>query len=51
MIEKRTAKAGFVLKERLAIYPEFARVPEFLDDGVRPLLNRHLDTDCYARMD
>jgi FO synthase len=50
-IEKRTAKAGFVLKERLAIYPEFARAPEFLDEGVRSSLNKHLDTDCYARVD
>ena len=51
MLTKRTAEAGFVLKERLAIYPEFARAPRFVDERVRPLLNRHLDAGCYARMD
>ena len=51
MLEKRTTGAGFVLKERLAIYPEFARRPEFVDDGVRPSLNKHLDTCCHARVD
>ena len=51
MLEKRTTEAGFVLKERLAIYPEFARASEFVDEGVRPALNRHLDADCYARVD
>ena len=49
MLGKRTADAGFVLKERLAIYPEFASRPEFVDERVRPSLNKHLDADCYAR--
>jgi FO synthase len=51
MLARRTADAGFVLKERLAIYPEFARSPGFVDEGLRPSLNRHLDADCYARVD
>jgi FO synthase len=51
MLEKRTTDAGFVLKERLAIYPEFARRREFVDDSVRPSLNRHLDDGFYARVD
>jgi FO synthase len=51
MLKRRTADAGFVLKERLAIYPEFARAPEFVDEGVRPSLNNHLDAGCYARVD
>jgi FO synthase len=51
MLEKRTADAGFVLKERLAIYPEFARRREFVDDSVRSSLNRHLDDGFYARVD
>jgi FO synthase len=51
MLEMRTAEAGFVLKERLAIYPEFARRPEFVDHGVRPSLNKHLDAGCHARVD
>jgi FO synthase len=48
MLEKRTADAGFVLRERLAIYPEFARHPEFVDDRLRPSLERHLDRQFYA---
>jgi FO synthase len=51
MIARRTAEAGFVLKERLAIYPEFARRPDFVDERMRPSLNVHLDAGCYARVD
>jgi FO synthase len=51
MLEKRTADAGFVLKERLAIYPEFARAPGFVDERARPSMNTHLDADCYAPVD
>ncbi len=51
MLETRTADAGFVLKERLAIYPEFAKRPEFVDERVRPSLTHHLDADFYARAD
>jgi len=49
MLDERTADAGFELRERLAIYPEFAKRPEFVDEQVRSSLNRHLDADCYAR--
>ena len=42
MLEKRSREAGFVLKERLAIYPEFAKRPEFVDERVRPSLDHHL---------
>ena len=49
-IAKRTADAGFVLKERLAIYPGFARASGFVDERVRPSLNKHLDADCHARV-
>jgi FO synthase len=48
MLEKRTADAGFVLRERLAIYPEYAGHPEFVDDRVRPSLKHHLDQQFYA---
>ena len=48
-LEKRTAEAGFELKERLAIYPEFARRAEFVDERVRPSLNHHMDSGFYAR--
>ena len=49
MLKKRTADAGFVLKERLAIYPEFARQPEFLDERVRGPLKGRMDRTEYAR--
>jgi FO synthase len=51
MLETRTADAGFVLKERLAIYPEFAKRSEFVDERVRFSLTHHLDADFYARAD
>ncbi len=31
-----TDRTGFRLRERLAIYPEYARRPEFLDESLRP---------------
>ena len=49
LLEKRTAEAGFALKERLAIYPEFARRAEFVDERVRPSLNQKVDAGFYAR--
>jgi FO synthase len=49
MLEKQTAAAGFELKERLAIYPEFARRVEFVDERVWPSLNHHLGPGFYAR--
>ena len=49
LLAKRTAEAGFELKERLAIYPEFARRAEFVDERVRPLLKHHVDSGFYAR--
>src|SRR5262245_11475163 len=49
MVKKRTADSGFVLKERLAIYPEFARRSDFVHEGVRAPLNHHMDPDGYAR--
>jgi FO synthase len=48
-LAQRTSQAGFVLKERLAIYPEFARRPEFIDEGVGLCLRRHADTNFHAR--
>jgi FO synthase len=45
----RTASAGFVLRERLAVYPEFSSRPEFISDGLRPRLLRIRGEDGYAR--
>ena len=51
MLERRTADAGFALKERLAIFLEFARAPGFVVERARPSMNTHLDADCYAPVD
>jgi FO synthase len=45
----RSADAGFVLRERLAIYPEFSSRPEFVNDRLQPHLRRLRDEDGYAR--
>ena len=49
-LKRRTAEAGFVLRERLAIYPAFATA-EFVSARVRPYLERHVGSDGYARSD
>jgi FO synthase len=48
-LEARTAAAGFVLRERLAIYPEFSSRPEFVDPRLRPHLGKHRGEDGFAR--
>lgn len=48
-LEQRTKASGFVLRERLAIYPEFAEKTGFVSAHVRPHLERHLDHDFYAK--
>src|SRR5579862_7068750 len=47
----RTASAGFVLRERLAIYPEFSSRPEFVSEYLRPRLGKLRGEDGYARED
>ncbi len=46
---ERTADAGFVLRERLSIYPEFTRRDGFVHENVRPHLQKLKDADGYAR--
>ena len=48
-LERRTRDAGFELRERLAIYPEFARQPRFVDPKVVPAFNAQRRGDFYAR--
>ena len=48
MLTTRTREAGFTLRERLAIHPEFARKTGFVADGLKPHLERHLAHDGYA---
>jgi FO synthase len=45
----RTASTGFVLRERLAIYPEFSSRPEFVSDRVQPYLQRLRSEEGFAR--
>lgn len=54
-LAERTAKAGFVLRERLAIYPEFISAPEFssrpefINERLRPFVRKLQGGDGYAR--
>jgi FO synthase len=45
----RTASAGFVLRERLAIYPEFSARQEFVNDRLEPHVRKLRGDDGYAR--
>jgi 7,8-didemethyl-8-hydroxy-5-deazariboflavin synthase CofG subunit len=48
VLASRSAAAGFVLRERLAIYPEFAGQPKFVDARVQPHLENLRGEDGYA---
>src|SRR5690348_12044990 len=45
----RTAAAGFLLRERLAIYPEFVSRSELVTNRLQPHLRRLQANDGYAR--
>ena len=45
----RTASAGFVLRERLAIYPEFLSRKGFVNDGLGRHVRKFCGEDGYAR--
>jgi FO synthase len=45
----RSAGAGFVLRERLAIYPEFGSRPEFVSARLQPHLRKLQSENGYAR--
>jgi FO synthase len=45
----KSTAAGFVLRERLAIYPEFTEQPGFVDARVQPHLEELRGEDGYAR--
>jgi FO synthase len=51
-LAERTAAAGKLLVERLAIYPAYARAPErWLDPALRPTVLRAIDGEGLARSD
>ena len=49
VLAEKTAAAGFVLRERLAIYPEFASRPGFVERRVQSHLQKLRAEDGYAR--
>jgi FO synthase len=48
VLARRSAAAGFILRERLAIYPEFAARPQFVDARVQSHLQNLQGADGYA---
>ena len=48
VLARRSAAAGYVLRERLAIYPEFTAQPQFVAPSVRPHLQNLRGEDGYA---
>jgi 7,8-didemethyl-8-hydroxy-5-deazariboflavin synthase CofG subunit len=46
---ERTADSGFILRERLSIYPEFTERDGFVHENVRPHLQKLKGADGYAR--
>lgn len=48
-LQEQTARAGFVLRERLAIYPEYVHRPGFVHPNVHPYLLRLADASALAR--
>ena len=46
---RATEAAGFELRERLAIYPEYASRPEFVAEGLRPRVEALVDGGGYVR--
>jgi FO synthase len=49
LLRAKTEAAGLVLRERLAIYPEFLAQPDFLHENVRPRVARLCNKEGYAR--
>jgi FO synthase len=49
VLQQRTDICGFELRERLAIYPEFARREQFMDAALTAPLRAHLGPDFYAQ--
>jgi 7,8-didemethyl-8-hydroxy-5-deazariboflavin synthase CofG subunit len=49
VLEERTGSYGLELRERLAIYPEYAKRSDFVDSTVVAGMRQHLENDFYAR--
>jgi FO synthase len=48
-LRQRTERAGHVLRERLAIYPEYATRPDFVDERLRDRVGRFIDNDGLVK--
>ena len=48
-LRRRTEAAGHALRERLAIYPEFATRPDFVDERLRERVGRLIDADGLVK--
>jgi FO synthase len=48
-LRRRTEAAGHALRERLAIYPEYATRPDFVDERLRDRVSRLIDADGLVK--
>ncbi len=48
-LRRVTEGAGHILRERLAVYPEYAMRPEFVDGRLRPAVARLTGPDGLVR--
>jgi FO synthase len=48
-LRRATEAQGFVLRERLAVYPEYARRPEFVAESLRPRVAALIDADGLVK--
>jgi FO synthase len=47
-LARRGAEVGYTLRERLTVYPEYVRQPEFLAEPLRDAVGRWADAEGYA---
>ena len=50
-LRRATERSGLELRERLAVYPEYAGRPEFVHEGLRPRVRGLVDDDGLVRSD
>lgn len=50
-LHRATEAAGYELRERLAVYPEYVGRPEFLAEGLRHRVSAWTDADGYVKME
>jgi FO synthase len=50
-LRRATEAAGYELRERLAVYPEYAGRPEFVPEALRARVRAYTDNDGYVRQE